>query len=116
MAVANKPERVWLMWGQTGDRLNLVDKMCQITAEFNPDFMLIKDVPGYLRGAEEGEMPTAIEKGLLKYGMTEDKLKHFEDEIPGLQYALDHAKLGDVHIMLIDKAPEKAISLIESYL
>lgn len=116
MALAYKPERVWLMWGQTGDRLNLVDKMCQITAEFNPDFMLIKDVPGYLRGAEEGEMPTAIEQGLLKYGMTEDKLKHFEDEIPGLQYALDHAKPGDVHIMLIHKAPEKAISLIESYL
>ncbi len=85
-----------ILLGNTGNRLQLTDGICQMVVDAKVDAVMIKEIPNYLRGAKLGEIPKMIEDSLLKKGMKKKQLMMIGDEETALEYTLDKLQPGDV--------------------
>lgn len=85
-----------MLVGNTGNRLNMNDSICQQIADANLDEIMIKEIPNYLRGAKLGQIPKMIEDTLLNKGVSKDKINMIESEENALEYVLETMKAGDV--------------------
>jgi len=102
MSQAYSPERVKIMWGQTGDRMSLIDEMARVTADYDPAEVVVNEIEGYLREkAIVGQIPTMIEESLLKYDFPKSNIRHVDDELIGVDYALNNLESGDVYILCV---------------
>ena len=85
--------------GDRGDQ-NLRDLAAGIAA-MRPQRVLLRDLPGYLRGRQPGEVPALLREGLLAQGLDGGMVELRGDEVDALRAALDGSRPGDLVVLLV---------------
>ncbi len=101
MARALPAKRRLLAFGQAGDRPNaLIQELARGAWNIGLDEVVVSELEVYHRGREHGEVYGIIRQELLRVGANGEQIRHFEEEIESLNFALDWAEPGDLIIML----------------
>ena len=105
VARALQPRRLGLLLGQAGNRDdNAITELARTAAGFAPDVVVIKELPGMLRGRALGDVPALLERGLVAAGLNPARLLHVADEEAAAGWLLDWARAGDVVVLPVHTA------------
>ena len=100
--------RMALLLGQAGNRDDeQVRELAAVAARFSPDLVVVKDIDGYLRGREAGEVAQVIREALLRHGMSESALPVRLREADAAREALAWAQSGDVLVLPVHSLDAK---------
>lgn len=89
--------RLAVLLGQAGNRENDdIVKLAECVARSHPDLVVLKDMAGYERGREPGEVPALLRSALLMQGVSEDAVVTQLDELEAVRRILQWARPGDV--------------------
>lgn len=96
------PGRLTVIAGAAGDRSNRdFEEVAQVILSANPDRVLLRDLPGYLRGRAPGEVPGLFQSALTSRGVSEARVEIVESEVAGLAAAFEEARPGDLVVVLV---------------
>ena len=110
--------RLGLLLGQAGDRDDDAIRALARTAwEARPDWIVLKDLDGYMRGRERGEVPAILRDALLAAGAPAALLDLALDETDGVRRLLHWARPGDLLVLPVHAldARERAIQLVQNW-
>ena len=101
--------RIGLLLGQAGNRSNeAIADLAKAAAGFTPDHIILKDILGYMRGREPGEVPALLHASLLESGMAAQKIELILPEVEAACALLRWASAGDVLVLPVhDKQSKK---------
>lgn len=110
-------ERVILLMGQAGDRLDkdiadLVHAACSVW----PSQLLVAELPGYERGRQPGEVPELIRREAVSYGIPENAIELFPAPGEATAEALSRARPGDLLVLLALTQRAEALALVHEFL
>jgi UDP-N-acetylmuramyl tripeptide synthase len=89
--------RLGMLLGHAGNREDRdIERLAEAAAEFAPALVVVKELEGYLRGREPGEVPRILRAALLRAGLPEQALHMRPNELEAVRCALDWARPGDV--------------------
>jgi len=92
--------RLGLLLGHAGNREDRdIERLAEAAAAFRPALVVVKEIEGYLRGREPGEVPRIIRAALLRAGLPEAGLPLRSTEIEAVRCALEWARPGDVLVL-----------------
>ncbi len=92
--------RVGLLLGQAGNRDDdAIRDLARTAASAQPDQVILKDLDGYMRGREAGEVPKILQAELLAQGLAADALRTRLDEVEASREMLAWAQAGDVVVL-----------------
>ena len=92
--------RLGLVLGHAGNRGDRdIERLAEVAARFMPDLVVIKELEGYLRGRERGEVPRIIIAALRQAGLPESALQQAPGEVEAVRAALDWATPGDLLVL-----------------
>lgn len=117
-ATARGTGRLGLLLGQAGDRDDAAIRALARTAwEAAPEFVVLKDIDGYLRGREAGDVPALMRAELLAAGARAEQLDVALDEADGVRRLLAWARPGDLLVLPVHAldARERAIQLVQNW-
>ncbi|MFZ2234830.1 MAG: Mur ligase family protein [Dokdonella sp.] len=94
--------RLGLVLGQAGNRENkdIID-LARAAARYKPARVVLKDMLGYERGREPGEVANILRTALIEGGVAEAALAFHRDETDGVVDLLKWAQPGDVLVLPI---------------
>jgi UDP-N-acetylmuramyl tripeptide synthase len=96
------PRRLSLLLGQAGNRDDrAIAELAHTAARFDPDRVVIKELPLMLRGRPPGEVPALIETALLAAGVPAERIERRLDEESAARSLLQSAAAGDVIVLPI---------------
>jgi len=110
--------RLGLLLGQAGDREDDAIRALARTAwTARPDRIVLKDLDGYLRGREPGEVPALLHAELLAQGAPADRITVVTDETSGVRALLEWARAGDLLVLPVHAldARDRAIALVQNW-
>lgn len=110
--------RLGLLLGQAGDRDDEAIRALARTAwEARPDHIVLKDLDGYLRGRQAGEVPALLRAELLAAGAALDQIEDSADETDAVRRLLAWGRAGDLLVMPVHAlaAREKARGLLLAF-
>jgi len=88
--------RLHLLLGQAGDRSDeAIADLAAAAARFRPDRVVLKDMDGYLRGRESGEVAGVLRTALVRHGVADDAIAECLDEAEAVRTILAAARPGD---------------------
>ena len=93
--------------GAPGDRLDHeLQAFADAVAVANPDAVICRDLPDYLRGRLPGEVPALLRDRLVQRGFGAAQVSLAVDDLDGIAHALGMAASGDVVVFtpLVDTA------------
>lgn len=93
--------------GAPGDRLDHeLQAFADAVAVANPDAVICRDLPDYLRGRLPGEVPALLRDWLVQRGFGAAQVSLAVDDLDGIAHALGMAASGDVVVFtpLVDTA------------
>ena len=110
-------ERVILLMGQAGDRLDkdiidLVKAACSI----RPGQLLVAELPGYERGRKPFEVPELIRAEAVKSGIPDNAIEIFPGPREATAQALSRARPGDLLVLLALTQRSAALSLVHEFI
>ena len=92
--------RVGLLLGQAGNRDDdAIRDLARTAASARPDRVVLKDLDGYMRGREPGEVPKILQAELLAQGLAASALRTRLDEVEAAREMLAWAQAGDVVVL-----------------
>lgn len=92
--------RLGLLLGQAGDRDDdEVRALAHVVASESPDFIVLKDLPGYLRGRADGAVPAILRDALVSGGLDGTRITTELDEWRAAQHLLAWAREGDTLVL-----------------
>ena len=92
--------RLGLLLGHAGNRADRdIERLAETAAGFRPSLVVVKELEGYLRGREPGEVPRILRSALLRAGLPESALPLRPNEIEAARCALEWARAGDVLVL-----------------
>jgi cyanophycin synthetase len=93
----NHNGRLAVLLGQAGNREDTdIRKLAEAVAEFKPNLVVLKDMAGYERGREAGEVPAILYAQLVQSGLHAGQLRICLDEVEAVRSILEWAQNGDV--------------------
>ncbi len=96
-SLRNGAGRLGVLLGHAGNREDRdVERLAEVAAEFRPALVVVKELEGYLRGRQPGEVPGLIRAALLRAGLPESAVRLRPSEIDAVRCALEWARPGDV--------------------
>lgn len=104
LAVATRVHRgrLALLLGQAGNRGDdKVRALADVVADAHPDCIVLKDLPGYLRGRAAGEVPAILRAELLQRGVDAAHIAIELDEWRAARALLAWARAGDTLVLPI---------------
>ena len=110
--------RLGLLLGQAGDRDDDAIRALARTAwDARPERIVLKDLDGYARGRERGEVPAILRGALLAAGAPAALLDQALDETDGVRRLLAWAQPGDLLVLPVHAldARERAIQLVQNW-
>ena len=110
--------RLGLLLGQAGDRDDDAIRALARTAwDAAPDHIVLKDLDGYLRGRERGDVPALLRAELLESGARPEQIDLATDETDGVRRLLAWARPGDLLVLPVHalEARERAIQLVQNW-
>ena len=104
--------RLALLLGQAGNREDAdLDRLAAVAAAARPDLIVIKELGGYLRGRETGEVPALLRRALARAGVADASIAEAADEDTAVRHALSWAQLGDVLVLPLHSRDGRAAAL-----
>jgi UDP-N-acetylmuramyl tripeptide synthase len=92
--------RLALLLGQAGNREDdQIRALAATAARYAPSLVVVKDIDGFLRGREPGEVARLIRDELLRHGLSESALPVHLREADAARAALAWAQPGDVLVL-----------------
>jgi len=89
--------RLALLLGQAGNREDKdIRELARVAAAFNPDFIVLKDIDGFIRGREPGEVAGILQNALVEFGIPESRITTQLDEVEAVRTILNWARTGDM--------------------
>ena len=101
------------MLGHAGDRSD--EEIRELTAgalTLSPEYVIISELPDYLRGRESGEVSEVIRQECLRRGLPEQKILLSDTPLIGAQKALDVLQAGDLALLLVFSHRDEVIALL----
>ena len=110
-------ERVILLMGQAGDRLDkdIID-LVRAACSIRPGQLLVAELPGYERGREPFEVPELIRTEAVKSGIPDTAIEIFPGPREATAQALNRARPGDLLVLLELTQRSAALSLIHEFI
>jgi cyanophycin synthetase len=111
--------RLLLMLGQAGNREDKeIRELAQVAASFHPDYVVLKDIDGMLRGRAAGEVTAILAKELMRVGVAGDAMIECLDEFDAACRALAAARADDVLVLPIhgSNARDRVVVLLDQLL
>jgi UDP-N-acetylmuramyl tripeptide synthase len=100
--------RLGLLLGQAGNREDeAIRALAAAAAQAGPGRVLLKDLPGYLRGRAPGEVPALLHAELLRAGLDGSQLGVVLSEVEAARQLLDWARPGDVLVLPVHGAASR---------
>ena len=104
--------RLGVLLGHAGNREDRdVERLAEVAAEFRPELVVVKELEGYLRGRQPGEVPGLIKAALLRAGLPEARLTMRPTEMEAVRCALEWARPGDVLALPVHGLVARAATL-----
>ncbi len=92
--------RLGLLLGQAGNREDgAIRELAATAARFHPELLVLKDLDGFLRGREPGEVPAILQEELEVHGIMADRLRVVLPEEEAVLALLGWARPGDVLVL-----------------
>ena len=89
--------RLGLVLGHAGNRGDSdIERLAATAARFAPQLVVLKELEGYLRGREPGEVPRILRAALLRAGLPGQSLPTHATELDAVRCALAWGQPGDV--------------------
>jgi UDP-N-acetylmuramyl tripeptide synthase len=107
--------RLGLILGHAGNREDAdIERLAQVAAEFAPTLVVLKELRGYLRGREPGEVPRILRDALLQAGLPADALPQRSTEEDAARCALEWARPDDVLVLPVHglEARERVLTML----
>lgn len=113
MAEAMPARRRIVLFGQAGDRGDdEIRTLARRVGALGPAHVVATEIPKYLRGREEGEIPGLIREELLADGLAGDAISIAPSPLDGVGAALDLAAAGDLLVLFVLDQREAAVALL----
>jgi UDP-N-acetylmuramyl tripeptide synthase len=110
-------ERVVLLMGQAGDRLDQdIEDLTRAACSMKPDRLLICELPGYERGREPFVVPALIRESALMAGIAEESMEIHPSPREATALALRQARPGDLLVLLALTQRSEALALVHEYI
>jgi cyanophycin synthetase len=101
--------RMGLLLGQAGNRDDdAIVQLARAAAAAKPDFVVLKDLQGYLRGREPGEVPALLQAELHRQGLPESAMRTLLPEVEAARAILDWSHAGDVLVLPVHNLSARA--------
>jgi cyanophycin synthetase len=101
--------RLALLLGQAGNREDGdIRELAKVAASFTPDFIVLKDIDGFIRGREAGEVAGILQNALIEHGVPETRITIQLDEVEAVRTVLSWAKAGDMLALPIHSTAGRA--------
>jgi len=92
--------RLGLLLGHAGNREDAdIERLAVTAARFAPSLVVVKEIEGYLRGREPGEVPRILRDALLRAGLPAESVAQQPGELAAARHALGWARPGDVLVL-----------------
>ncbi|MEO6196205.1 MAG: Mur ligase family protein [Thermoanaerobaculia bacterium] len=109
-------ERRLLVLGQAGDRDDeALRDFVRAALPFQPDRIVVKELPEMLRGRQPGEVPAILEDELRRLGIPPERIERAGSELEGVQKALAAARSGDLVVLLVHTQREEVLGVIRDW-
>lgn len=109
-------ERRLLLLGHAGDRdEEAIRGLARAALPFEPDRILLKEMPEMLRGRRPGEVPAILEDELRRQGFPAGRIEHAGSELEGVRKALAEARPGDLLILLVHTQREEVLEAVQAH-
>jgi UDP-N-acetylmuramyl tripeptide synthase len=110
-------ERVMLLMGQAGDRLDKdIADLVRAACSMKPDELLVSELPGYERGREPFAVPAIIKNEAIAAGIPEHRIEIFPDPREATTFALANARPGDLLVLLALTQRQDALALVHEFI
>lgn len=110
-------ERVVLLMGQAGDRLDKdIGDLTRAACSMQVDQLLVCELPGYERGREPFTVPGVIRKAALQAGVPAACLSLFPSPKEATKQALEQARPGDLLVLLALSQRRETLALVHEFL
>ncbi|MGQ0428719.1 MAG: Mur ligase family protein [Gammaproteobacteria bacterium] len=94
--------RLAILLGQAGNREDAdLARLAAVAAAARPDLVVVKELAGYLRGRDAGEVPAILRRALRRAGVPEARIEEAPDEISAVCRALAWARPGDALLLAL---------------
>lgn len=104
------PRRLGLLLGQAGNRDDAaIGELARTAGEAKPDLVVIKELPGMLRGRAVGEVSALLQRGLLAAGQAAWAMEPIADEEAAARRLLAWALPGDVVVLPVHTAAVRGV-------
>ena len=106
--------RTAYLCGQGGDRSDAdIFELTRVIRDADPNVIIVKEIPGKLRGREPGEVPALITRYLADLDYPADQILQANNEFEAAVMALEWARPGDLLVLLVYDQRAKTLELIE---
>jgi cyanophycin synthetase len=110
-------ERVVLLMGQAGDRLDKdIGDLTRAACSMQPEHLLISELPGYERGRETGVVPVLIREAAIEAGVSGQAIELFSCPQEATKRALNQARSGDLLVLLALTQRKEALDLVHEFM
>jgi UDP-N-acetylmuramyl tripeptide synthase len=94
--------RLFVSLASAGDRSDHeIGEMSRWVATAAPELVMLRELPGYLRGRLPGDVPRIFEHSLEAFGFPRAKTVKVASEVESLRIALGRARAGDFVLVLV---------------
>ena len=101
--------RLALLLGQAGNREDSdIRELAKAAASFKPDFIVLKDIDGFIRGREPGEVAGILQRALIEHGVPGSNIMIELNEVTAVRTILSWAKAGDILALPIHSTAGRA--------
>ena len=115
-ALAQAPaRRRFVMLSQPGDRSDQnIRDVTTAALKFQPDRIVVAEIPDYLRGRGLNETPELIEKAAISSGIDPEKILRVKSPSDGTEVILQKVQPGDLVLLLVLSDRERVFELLTS--
>ena len=101
--------RMGLLLGQAGNRDDdAIAQLARAAAAARPDFIVLKDLQGYLRGRAPGEVPALLQEELARQGLPLSSMRTLLPEVEAARAILNWSRAGDVLVLPVHNLSARA--------